>query len=290
MIALLGTIPKGAKHDRREERPMSISQHLAYDSIAHQTNPPVMVCMLGRFCLLKDGHPITMRSGGKIKSLLSSLALRQEYALPRESLLSALWPDSDTALACQSLNSLIHHLHRLLGDELGGAMPVTHADDYYRLNVEAGVGLDIALFDTLVAAGDRQLRAGNNAAALELFNRAIPLYRGDLCTSADTLAIVERERLRASFLNLLARLADHHFEAGDYSACLDYALRLLSHDPCREDAHRLVMRCYVRRGERAQALRQYRLCERVLQTEFSAVPEPTTQALFEQVRLNPIGI
>ena len=37
---------------------------------------------------------------------------------------------------------------------------------------------------------------------------------------------LERERLRARYLTLLTHLADHHFSAGDYAACLDYAREL----------------------------------------------------------------
>ena len=66
--------------------------------------------------------------------------------------------------------------------------------------------------------------------------------------------------------------------------------RLLDGDPCREDAHRLVMRCHVRRGERAQALRHYLLCQQILRAEFDAAPEPATDALFEQARLDPSTI
>jgi hypothetical protein len=47
------------------------------------------------------------------------------------------------------------------------------------------------------------------------------------------------------------------------------------------------MRCHVRRGERAQALQQYRVCVDLLRTTFRAKPEPATVALFEQVRLDP---
>jgi hypothetical protein len=50
------------------------------------------------------------------------------------------------------------------------------------------------------------------------------------------------------------------------------------------------MRCHVRRGERAQALRQYRLCESVLRSEFETDPEPATKALFEQIRLDPDSV
>jgi len=71
---------------------------------------------------------------------------------------------------------------------------------------------------------------------------------------------------------------------------LRYALRLLASDPCREDAHRLVMRCHVRLGERSQAFRQYQTCERMLSEEFGVHPEPLTVSLFEQVRTSPGAI
>jgi hypothetical protein len=47
------------------------------------------------------------------------------------------------------------------------------------------------------------------------------------------------------------------------------------------------MRCYVRLGERAQALHQYRLCEAMLRSEFQATPEPATTELFDRIRLAP---
>ena len=86
---------------------------------------------------------------------------------------------------------------------------------------------------------------------------------------------------------MLASLAAYVCAAGDDAASLAYAQRLLQHDPCREDAHRLLMRCHLRRGERAQALHQYRVCVDLLRAAFGTTPEPATVALFEQVRLDP---
>lgn len=251
---------------------------------------PVLVCLLGGFRVLKNGRPIAVRSGGKVEGLLYTLALRADHPLPRDLLLEELWPDASGELAGQSLNTLVYSLHRLLGDALGGAGPVLYVDGYYRLNEEAGVGVDIAGFNALARAGEREARLGNPGAAAVFRARAVEMYRGDLHTFADVRGVVEREGLRARYLTLLARLADYHFAERDYTTCLDYVLRLLAGDPCREDAHRLVMRCYMRRGERAQALRQYRLCERILRAEFDAAPEAGTTALYDQMRLDPASV
>jgi DNA-binding SARP family transcriptional activator len=251
---------------------------------------PILICLLGGFRLLKMGQPIAAFGGAKTEVLLSALGTRYRDRLPREQLLSMLWPDSDRVLAGQSLNSLVHTLQKRLGDAIGGLALVLYTSGYYRLNVEAGVGVDLACFEALADAGDRQARMGDRPAAAASYGHAVRLYRGDLCAGTDSQSVVERECLHARYLTLLARLAEHHYGEGDYAACLDYAQRMLRSDPCREDAHRWAMRCHVRLGERGEAMRQYRLCAKLLRAEYDTDPEPETTALFERVRHDPSGI
>jgi DNA-binding SARP family transcriptional activator len=251
---------------------------------------PVLICVLGTFRVVKAGVDVPVRSGGKTAILLSSLALRDHYRASRESLLETLWPDAEATRSAHSLNSLIHALRHMLGDVLAGASPVIYSAGGYELNVSAGVGVDISHFDALAEMAQRQLRAGDSDAAVSSWRRAVALYHGEICVADDMRAIVQRERVRALYLSLLCHLADQYFRQRDYQAALDYAFRLLSHDPCREDAHRLVMRCHVRLGERAQALRQYRVCQQILAAEFEARPEPLTTALFDRVRLDPSDV
>ena len=252
---------------------------------------PVLICLLGDFRVLRAGRPLRGLGGEKAQNLLAILALRCEVRVPRDALLALLWPDSDAPLARQSLNSLVYCLHKHLGPALDGAAPIRCTDGCYRLNMEAGIGVDLACFAELVGEGDRQSRAGDVLGALRTYSRALELYRGDLWTGswsgADLRITMEREYLRASSLTLLARMADYAYAEHDYAACLDYAGRLLAADPCREDAHRLVMRCHVRLGARAQALRQYHVCVDLLRDEFDTTPEPATITLYEQVRLDP---
>lgn len=248
---------------------------------------PVMVCLLGNFRLLIGGQLIPTRAGGKSEALLSLLALHYNRRVPREQILQSLWHEREPALARNSLHNLVHHLNRLLGPALQDAGAVLHEDGYYRLNGAAGIGVDLVYFDRLVADGDQQLQAGDTAAAFHSYDRATQLYRDDMQLAGDAQTIMERERLRARYLTLLAQLAEYHYQKGAYSEALAYLWRLLARDPYREDAHRLVMRCYVRRGERAAALHHYQICVDVLRAEFDAPPEDATIALFNQIRLGP---
>jgi DNA-binding SARP family transcriptional activator len=251
---------------------------------------PVLICLLGDFRVLKAGTEMSMRGAGKTAMLLTLLALGEGHRVSRRALLGALWPDSEEPRGSHALSSMLHGLNEQLSDALDGAPPIVHRSGACQLNVKAGVGVDTAHFDALVRTAEAHLRAGNARAAMAASAAAVKLYRGDVYACDDLRAVVERERLRALHLSLLSRLADERFEHRQYVGALDYAGRLLAADPCREDAHRLVMRCHVRLGERAQALRQYRTCARILDVEFGVGPEPLTDALFEQIRSAPDGV
>lgn len=244
-----------------------------------------MICLLGSFRLLRRGQPINFLISGKALALLTELALRVESGLPRDALLETLWPGQDASQSTVSLNSLVYSLQRhLRADLLDTDEPVLlYTNGRYALNTEAGVSTDIARFDADLKHGTRLAAKGDDA-AVAILQHAVELYRGDLNAGPSIYAVIERERLRVSYLSVLAWLATKAFQEEDDMAALDHALKLLAAEPCREDAHRLVMRIHVRRGERAQALRQYRVCTDVLLNEFDVAPEPLTRDLFEQIR------
>ncbi len=266
--------------------------HMTGPSWVSSSSPtaPVLVCLLGSFRVVKGGTPIALRAGGKAEQFLGAIALRPRDGVGRDEMISLVWPSSDMSLAVQSLNTLVHSVNRSLSDALDGQLPVVRRDGRYHLNVEAGVAVDVRAFDAAVATGDWLTREGDRRGAIHAYDDAVGLYQGDLVIGSDARQVLERERLRARYLSICARLADHHFAVGEYAAALANALDLLAHDPCREDAHRMAMRCYVRRGERAQAMRQYATCRDVLALEFEICPEQATENLFELVRLDPARV
>jgi DNA-binding SARP family transcriptional activator len=253
-------------------------------------NAPVFIGVLGTFTLLKAGTPVTLRAGGRVESLLTELALRTTDGVHRDELLATVWPNTSPSLAGHSLNELVSMLHRRFSDVLDGDGPVARLHGFYAINLSAGVGLDIAAFESAADTGEALLRAGDVEAARRAYAEASSLYRGDLWISNDVRHVVERERLRMRFMSLASALAEWLFREGDYRSALARILDLLAHDPCREDAHRLAIRCYMRLGERAQALRQYRVCCSILMSEFDAEPEEATTTLYDQVRLSPSTI
>lgn len=248
-------------------------------------SPAILICLLGQFQVFKQGQRLPLRHGGKVKTLLSALALHEHQQATRDALFETLWPGMDPEHASQSLNTLVHALRRLLGDALAGRPPLVRTDDGYQLNLSAGIDVDTLRFDSCTELGSRQLRRGDRAGAAATFEEGLRIYQGDLCPGGTSLnVVIERERLRALYLGALAHLTDYYYDAGDNSTALQYAHRLLQADPCREDAHRAVMRCHARLGQRAQAMKQYLLCRDILRREFQAAPEQATDDLFALLR------
>jgi two-component SAPR family response regulator len=92
--------------------------------------------------------------------------------------------------------------------------------------------------------------------------------------------MVKRERLSNAYMDMLGRLAIHYMESGQYQESIRACYRILEKDRCHEDSYRVLMRCYAYLGLRGRALRQYRLCEKILSQEYGTAPSPETQALY----------
>ena len=96
--------------------------------------------------------------------------------------------------------------------------------------------------------------------------------------------MLPRESLRIKLVDALDRLSRIELADGRTDDCIATAHRILEVDPCREDAHRLLMRCYADQGRTYQALRQYELCTRILQATIDASPATDTIRLYDTIR------
>ena len=140
---------------------------------------PILVCVLGNFTLLQCGHPVVIPGAAKRKACWRCWPSAMISVCPAIPSLPSSGPIR-AALAGQSLNSLVYSLRKQLGGAIGGASPVLYTDGYYRLNLAAGVGTDLAQFEVLVQQGARQRRSGDEGAAMQSYSSAVALYRGDL--------------------------------------------------------------------------------------------------------------
>jgi DNA-binding SARP family transcriptional activator len=158
---------------------------------------------------------------------------------------------------------------------------------------EASLNLSLAWVDSVamelrVEPLLRQEPAKLTPHQIARLQRGVGLYRGDYLTGIDhEWAWIERQRLRNLYLDGLYHLTLAYAANSDWPRVLEWGRRLSRDEPLREDVHRLLMRAHASAGNRALAIAQYQLCQRVLQTDLGVEPMPETQALYRIMASEP---
>ncbi|HEU5034726.1 MAG TPA: AAA family ATPase, partial [Mycobacteriales bacterium] len=236
----------------------------------------LQLSLLGSPVVTRDGSAVTFDTR-KAVALLAILAVEQRPQ-PRDRLAALLWPDADATRARSALRRTLS----VTGQAVGAALEVARATVALEA---AATTCDIAEFRRLTAAGD--------AASLR---RAAALYRDDFLAGFSLRDSAEFEEWHAEVASTfrrqlavaLGRLVDAEVADGNLDAGVETAQRWLSLDPLHEPAHHMLMRLYAWRGERSAAMRQFRACVRILDSELGVEPLDETQALYAAIRRNEL--
>jgi DNA-binding SARP family transcriptional activator len=242
------------------------------------------VHLLGTLVIIIDGVPADEWDSGRGRSLFAYLVMHRDRSPQREMLMDTFWPGSTPDAARNSLNVAIHGIRRALRTA-ADAPVIIRVGSAYRLNPDLNLWLDAEEFDRRVRKAQQLEEMGQIGAAMDEYEFAAGLYRGDLLASYpyEDWPTLPRERLRLSHLDVLDRLSRLNFRLGRYGLCAAHCKRVIELDPCREDAHRRLMVCYSRQGHPHLALLQYRACARVLRDELGVQPSPATVRLRDQI-------
>ncbi len=246
----------------------------------------LQVFTLGGFGMVVAGRSVDI---GKWKrkqavTLLKYLITRLDRPVHRDRLLEFLWPGVDEHQGRGRLKVTMYYLRReLRANNITGDVIKT-VGRAYQLRRDA-VWVDANAFERLVLQGRKLQEERKWSDALERYNEAQQLYRGNYLeeeTFADWCA-EERERLHELCLDMLARTAECHAELGQFAEAVSICRKALVFDPCREDFHYALMEYLVSYGYPELALVQYRRCARVLKQEFDTPPLPKTQRLYQRI-------
>ena len=250
-----------------------------------QAAPELAVHLLGSLHAAVDDVAVEDWPSARCRSLFGYLLTHREPWPQREVLMEVFWPESAPEASRNSLNVAIHALRRTLRT-MTNIPVIVYAGGAYRISRELRLWLDVDEFGRRVESGRRLEDAGEIDQATRDYEFAGGLYRGDFLADDpyEDWAALTRERLRLAHLDALGRLSNLYFNAGHYTACASLCQRIIERDPCREDAHRRLMRCYSRQGQAHLALMQYRTCARTLAEELGVETDPSTAELHEHIR------
>jgi predicted ATPase len=204
-------------------------------------------------------------------AMMAMLILRRGQPVARSYLAFTLFPDLDEE---QALSELRRYLY-LAGKALPPASPdrpwIVADADTAAWNDEAGAFIDVYAFEQLAQS------ESSHADAIEF-------YTGDLMEDVyDDWVVADRERLRATYLTLLAGSIERNRTQRNFPAALGYAHRLLAADSWREDVIRQLMAIRYASGDAPGALGEFDRFAKRLAAEMHVTPMPETIALRDAI-------
>jgi DNA-binding SARP family transcriptional activator len=248
--------------------------------------PSVQIYLLSPFRVFVNDRAVDDWPAGKGKAIFKYLAMHRSQPVPREVLMDVFWPAASQEAARNNLNVAVYGLRKALAQADTDAAFVLFRQGCYRLNPALRLWLDAEAFVDHLHRAQVAEQRGDEAGAIADYQVAQALYRNALLEEDrfEDWPVPQRQSLQADFMRVLQRLCAHHFDAGDFEACVAVCTRRLEVDRCDEDAHCLLMRCYSRMGHAHLALRQYHFCVDALARELKLIPGPQTVALFHTIR------
>jgi DNA-binding SARP family transcriptional activator len=230
--------------------------------------------VLGTFTLERGGQ-IVKFPRRKATALFAYLALHPQVHT-RDQLDTLLWGDYLDDEARQSLRTALSTIRREVGDDV-----LIVDNETVRLNPTFPLWVDAVSFETYA----KRFLA---EPPFDLSTAFIDLYEGDLLPDVyDDWVVAEREHLHSLYVAVLLQTAEQMRSRSEYGRALDFAQRVLAIEPSNERAHQHVMFCYVAKGDRTAALRQYETCEAVLQNDLGVEPMPETRSLYQWIKGQP---
>jgi DNA-binding SARP family transcriptional activator len=226
---------------------------------------------------LRGRHGDIRVPAGRLRVLLTSLALSANQTVTVDMLAEHVWPDRLPARARGSLHTYVGRLRKLIGSEL----ILTQPGGGYRLTL-APEAVDLHRFRYLLG---QAREAANAERELRLLREALTLWRGtpfaelySTWLDRDVMPRLTEEWLAATVRRLELELA-----AGPAAALVAELRELTSRYPTREALWHLLISTLHLAGRRAEALEAYQRIHTALREELGIEPGERLVALQRDV-------
>jgi len=246
---------------------------------AEEILPYLETYALGPGRVVKDGKE--MRSSDWNTATTKELFfffLYHPEGLRKEQILAEMWPEVSVAKA----NSLFHSsLYRLRQAIHPGC--IIYENGIYRFNELLPRWQDVEEFKALL----EKAWSKNFPEKKEFLEQAIRMYKGDFLEDCyRDWCLLYRERLLNKYIKALLELAEMYVREGNYDRALELGHSIITKDPFREEAYRILIRCSALQGDRTSALKWFQKCRETLQSELGVEPsQDTIQAYREALRI-----
>jgi DNA-binding SARP family transcriptional activator/ABC-type branched-subunit amino acid transport system substrate-binding protein len=223
--------------------------------------------------------------GARQRGVLALLLVNAGTAVSSDRLIDELWGEDPPRDAGAALQAHISRLRKLLEPDHGGEprVIVTTSAGYV---IRVGPGeLDLLRFEELVAAGRRQLDAGEADAAGKALREALALWRGRPLANLETEAFAQQpiRDLDELWLDGLEARIDADLRCGRHADLTRELAAVARRHPLRERLRAQLMLALYRSGRQAEALESYAELRRTLVEERGLEPGRELRELQEAI-------
>ncbi len=242
--------------------------------------PELRIFSLGLAQVYRGTHALTSSDWTYIKGRELLFYLLCHRSRTKEQIGLALWPDASVSQLRNNFRVTMYYLRRALGRPDW----ITCDGACYAFNRQLPYWFDVEAFEGCLARA-RRCAATSPDQAIQILEEAVSLYQGNFLEdlAAGDWLLLRREALQRQYLEALFTLGQGLFAQGKYSHAADAFRQVISYDSYHEAAHRELMRCYARQGERGRAIQCYQALFARMRDELRFVPNSETTALFERL-------
>jgi SARP family transcriptional regulator, regulator of embCAB operon len=220
-------------------------------------------------------------AGRQGRLALVYLVSERERAVTQSELAELLWPDSLPPSWPVALSAVVSKLRQKLGTlGLDRDRIIANAFRCYQFRPPADTWIDLEAAADAVHEAEGAVLAHQPQAAYGPSLIATTIARRPFLVGEEAPWVVtRRERIR----EILVRALDCRVEAllwnGELALAQDQARVAVELEPFRESGYRRLMQVLLKKGDRAEAVRVYNECRRLLADELGVTPSSEIESL-----------
>lgn len=263
---------------------MSDYHHQLQELQNFKADANIRIETLGNFCAYRNQIKIETKDWGRDKTiqlLQYLISNRQRNALHKEKIMDNLWDDwndRDFKVALHGINKVLEPNRPSRTEPIY----IIRQGVSYQIDLDK-VWIDVEVLEKFIIIGNSNVQSDIEVAKVA-YQEAIKLYKGTYLPNRiyEDWSSEEREKSQLLILGAYITLAEILLNDNPLES-IRLAQNALAIDATWEDAYRIQMKAYIKKGNRPQAIKTYMKCEVVLEEEYGISPLPETKKLLQEI-------
>ncbi|MGI6028455.1 MAG: BTAD domain-containing putative transcriptional regulator [Candidatus Heteroscillospira sp.] len=245
----------------------------------------IQVTCLGNFTISNGDAVLTDEINRSLKlwNVLCYLIVHRDRFVPQTELIELFWSEDSSANPTNALKTLLYRLRSMLEPIFGEDVePILSRHGSYGWNPQVRCRLDIDCFDELVAQAQS---SGDTSEQLNLYRRAVELYRGDFLPKlgGQLWVVPISARYHLLYLGAVKRLASLLCKWERFEEMEEVCAKAIELEPLDEQLHILVVTAMLRQGKHSAARGHYDYATGLLYRNLGVSPSEEMRALYAEI-------